>query len=203
MMPIVLEILTGSWNLTKMGFSFIGKFLASLNAQGVVGLMVAILLSLVSFHEWSDARHWHKQSNQFEKLYRIDENSFVKIAAKANSLRDSIAAVSQGISSTLKANHDAQSARIDTDSRALFMRGPGKAACGNNPSTSAVASGRDQAPPATGPATAPVPSADRAAVPWDWIVQVVTEHDQLLNDDSTYRLNSQKQRQAWEQESRK
>ena len=76
MEAIALELLTGGWNLIKMGCSALGKFLGSLNAQGVVGLIVALILTYCSFHEWGEARHWKKQSDRYEALYNQEHKAF-------------------------------------------------------------------------------------------------------------------------------
>lgn len=78
---IALEILTGGWNLAKMGFAALGAFLSKLNAQGVAGLVVALVLAILCFREWSEARHWHKQSDRFEQLYNGEKTAFAKTVA--------------------------------------------------------------------------------------------------------------------------
>ena len=73
---IALELLTGGWNLIKMGFSAIGKFLGSLNAQGWIGLIVAALLGWTSLHFWGEARHFEKQSARWQTLYTREHTAF-------------------------------------------------------------------------------------------------------------------------------
>jgi uncharacterized small protein (DUF1192 family) len=80
-MTIALELLTGGWNIIKMGFSALGRFLGSLNAQGVCGLIVSLILAYVSFHQWMEARHWHKQSDRYEALYTQEKAAFDRTVA--------------------------------------------------------------------------------------------------------------------------
>lgn len=75
-MPAIGEIFLGFWNLTKMGFSAVGKFLSSLDAQGWIGLIVCIPLAYVALSQWGDARHWHKQSDRNELLYKREHLAF-------------------------------------------------------------------------------------------------------------------------------
>jgi len=191
---VILEILTGSWNLVKMGGSAIGGFLSKLNAQGVAGLAVALVLAGLCIHEWGEQRHWHKQSDRYEKLYNADEADAKRIAAQAIALKQQIDALSSSISAALKEKHDAEDSRIGADADAVRVRGPGKAVCASHAQLPAGASGHEQAAPAATNAGPQVPAGDWAAVPWSWLVTVIEEHDQLLNDDKTWSANDQQQR---------
>jgi hypothetical protein len=174
-----LEILTGGWNLLKMGFSALADFLKSLNPQGVIGLLVALILTILSIHEWSEQRHWHKQSDRYEALYNAELAHEQKIAKQAVDLKTRIDALSSSITTEVKDEHDAEDRRIASDADTVRLRGPGKAACTGDSSTAAAAVRPGSSASANaGPQMSP---GDRATVPWDWLVTVVEEHDQLLN----------------------
>lgn len=73
--------------------SKIMAFLRSLNGQGVIGLIVAVALAFLLVRAESESRHWHKQSDRYEKLYtaehsgRItDRQAYVTAQAQAAAL---------------------------------------------------------------------------------------------------------------------
>lgn len=75
-----------------------------------------------------------------------------------------------------KAN-DEENRRIAADAHDLRLSGPGRAVC--NPQPAATAGGRVESAPVADAAGSALPSDDRAAVPWGWLVVRATEHDQL------------------------
>jgi hypothetical protein len=89
----------------------------------------------------------------------------------------------QQISSDLrKATDETQAANAAT-AHALRMSGPGKARCPSVPRS--AGNGAPVAKPdAAGP---PLPPADLAAVPWDWLSDRAEEHDQLLAEVQAWR----------------
>lgn len=172
----------------------IKSFFGALNSQGWAGLIGCCVFAWVSVHQWGEARHWHKQSNQYQKLYNADEAAAKRIAQQAVALKQQIDALARNISHTLKEHHDAESSRIHADADALRLRGPGKATCASHPGLSPGPGGHDQAASSAPDAGSPVPSGDWAVVPWSWLVTVIEEHDQLLNDDKAWNENDAKQR---------
>lgn len=77
----------------------------------------------------------------------------------------------------LEEARDEQDRRIAADAQSLLLRGPGKARC-----APAVPQGAGGANPAEPNAPGPeMPSGERAAVPWDWLVNRSRGHDELLN----------------------
>lgn len=189
--PVVKAFFGGALSSAWAG---IRSFFRSLNSQGWMGLIGCAALSILWVHTAGEARHWHKQSDRYEKLYNADEASAKRIAQQAVALKQKIDALARNISVTLKEQHDAESSRISADADAVRLRGPGKAACPGHPGLPTVPGGHEQAASSATNAGPQVPPGDWAAVPWDWLVQVVEEHDQLLNDDRTYRENDAKQR---------
>lgn len=47
-----------------------------INVQGMAGIAAAIVLAILLVAAKIDARHWHKQSAQYEQLYRGSEAAF-------------------------------------------------------------------------------------------------------------------------------
>jgi hypothetical protein len=185
-----MALLTSGWNFIKMGFSVLGKFLGSLNSQGVAGLIVALVLSAVAVHQWSIARHWHKQSDQNAKLYQRELDHDAKIAKQAVDLKTKIDGLTINISHLLKEQNDAQNARIHSAADDLRMRGPGKAACPGNPGF-AAAPGRSQQPAGTGnAAVAQVRDSggiSLIALPFADTVDFGEEHDRYRTEAMTWR----------------
>lgn len=105
-MGIVLELLTGGWNLIKMGFTALGNFLKSLNAQGVCGLLVSLALAFLAFHEWSEARHWHKQSNQYQALYTAEQKTLEETVANYRNAAAQAEASDKANAARVKAQQD-------------------------------------------------------------------------------------------------
>src|SRR5690348_1339714 len=50
------------------------RFLSVLIGQGVIGLIAACILAFLWIRAEGEARHWHKQSNQFEKHYNVEHS---------------------------------------------------------------------------------------------------------------------------------
>lgn len=202
---ILLELALGGWDWLKSGLRFAGKILKSLNAQGVIGLIVALALTFVAFGQWSSARHWKKQSGQFEKLYRADEASFQRIAQKANALKVKTDALTVKISAALKERHNEEVASNAADAAALRVSGPGKAACPGNSGPATSASGHVQAAAPSNAALDKVP--DRAgtvliAMPFDDAIDFAKSHDDLRSEVKTWRDDDTELRKAWPKSSK-
>jgi len=88
------------------------------------------------------------------------------------------------ISKQLRDRTDEENRRIAGDAGTLRLRGPGKAVC---PSVSTGSREHQQAAPKPDVAGPSLPTDDRAAVPWDWLVQRAQEHDELLNENKAWR----------------
>jgi hypothetical protein len=112
---IALELLTGGWNLVKMGFTALGDFLKSLNAQGVVGLLVALVLSYFLYTQWSEARHWKKQSARYETLYTRDHTAFGRTVLNYRAAAAKAEAADRANSARVKAQQDLNSQEQSDD----------------------------------------------------------------------------------------
>jgi FtsZ-interacting cell division protein ZipA len=86
--------------------------------------------------------------------------------------------------------------------RDLSLRGAGAASshCGPINSTRPVAgpSGPRTAPSTSSPAAAQVSAGDWATVPWRWLVNVVTQHDDLLDEAQRWRNDKAKQNELYQ-----
>jgi hypothetical protein len=138
MIAILLKLALGARKWATLGLAALRRFFGSLNAQGWIGLICCAGMAMIALHQWGEARHWKKQSGQFEKLYRADEASFAKIAAHAQAIKQKTDQLSASINKTIKEKNDAENARISATVDALRLRGPGKAACSGSASTPAV-----------------------------------------------------------------
>lgn len=168
----------------------LSKFFGSLNAQGWLGVACTVAMAFLWLHTAGEARHWHKQSARFEKLYNRDEDNAAQLASHAVALKAKIDALSASISSTLKEQHDAQDRRIDADANAARMRGPGKAACSGNPGVPATPGGSQQPNRAANAAVDSVPpiqGLDLIGLPFADTIDFAQQHDGFRNEAMTWR----------------
>jgi hypothetical protein len=70
MTAFLLKLALGGLNLLKLIGSLLKQFFEALDVQGWIGLVAAVVLAVLLVREHGEARHWSKQSAQFEKLYR-------------------------------------------------------------------------------------------------------------------------------------
>lgn len=82
-----------------------------LNAQGIIGIAVSLLLSGFLLAAKLDVRHWKKQSGQFEQLYRAEQAAFAGTVANYR------AAAEQA-----RAADAANKARVEADQAAINER---------------------------------------------------------------------------------
>jgi hypothetical protein len=116
----------------------------------------------------------------------------VQLDAETEQARTSEQAA-QKLAKKIKDQTDEENRRIAGDAHALRVSGPGKALCRSVPT--APGNGASSAnPDVTGPA---LPPDDRAAVPWNWLVQRAQEHDELLNETSAWRQWYQEVLKVW------
>jgi hypothetical protein len=82
----------------------------------------------------------------------------------------------------------------------LRVRGPGRASC--PAPVDAGASGHEQALTAEADAGLAVSPEHWARVPWDWLVTVIQEHDDVLTEADAWRKNDQAKSEIIAQESK-
>ena len=106
-------------------------YLRLLNIQGIAGLAVSVCLALLLVIQKGDTRHWRKQSDQFEQLYRGEQASFAgtvanyRAAAAAARSADNAAAErvrAEQAAINQRSNHDLQTRLADARANADRLR---------------------------------------------------------------------------------
>lgn len=177
----------------------IAAFFGSLNSQGWLGFIGCAAMGLLWLHTAGEARHWHKQSVQYQKLHNNDLAHDAKIAKQAVDLKAKVDALTLNISRTLREWNDAQNSRIAGAADDLRLRGPGKAVCPGNP-VDPSGSGKSQQPGRSGnAAVAPVSDAggQLAALPFSDTVTFGQSHDAYRAEVMTWRQWYQRLVAAW------
>ena len=82
-----------------------------LNPQGLAGLAVSLCLAILLVIQIGDARHWKKESAQFEQLYRGEQSAFTTTVANYRAASDAARAAD-------KANAD----RVASEQRTINER---------------------------------------------------------------------------------
>jgi hypothetical protein len=141
-----------------------------LNVQGIAGLAASLALAVLLMLAKADARHWHKQSDQYEQLYRGEQAAFAGTVANyraatataraadlANATR--VAAAQRTINERTQRDFEARLAaaraaaqrlRVEAGNAAAGPRGRGKPPMPGLPAApggAAQAPGEDRLPP--------------------------------------------------------
>ena len=159
----------------------VGGFLKMIPRWAWIALAVVIaVIGLVLFHN-------HKV-NQFERDTRTDERAKVDaewtarmdaMRKKAEGVRNRAEALARDINKDIGGRNEQEARLIVSRADALRVRGPGAARCRpDNHSSVPIAAGQHE-PASGGPnvAGSSVPSDDRAAVPWPWLVERAQQCD--------------------------
>jgi hypothetical protein len=78
-----------------------------LNIQGIAGLAAAVCLALLLVIQKGDTRHWRKQSDQFERLYRGEQSAFAGTVANYRAAAEAARAADRAASQRVAAEqHD-------------------------------------------------------------------------------------------------
>jgi hypothetical protein len=80
-MGFLLKLALGGLNILKLIGGWIAAFFKALNLQGWIGLAGCLLLAYFWIGQRGEARHWHKQSDRFEALYRAEQAAFAQTVA--------------------------------------------------------------------------------------------------------------------------
>jgi ClpP class serine protease len=133
-----------------------------LNWQGIAGLAATVALAVLLVVARTDARHWRKQSGQFEQLYHREQAAFADTVANY-----------RAAAATARAADEANATRVATEQRAINERTADDFAARLAAARDAARRLRVEPQPAADPGarrSAPVPglstaaaSADRAA----------------------------------------
>jgi hypothetical protein len=79
---IAAKLLLDGW--LKAALSAVSSFFRALNAQGWIGLIASATLAFLLVRAESESRHWHKQSDRYEKLYAADHATLQRISSTRN-----------------------------------------------------------------------------------------------------------------------
>jgi hypothetical protein len=82
-----------------------------LNWQGIAGLAATVALAVLLVVARTDARHWRKQSGQFEQLYHREQAAFADTVANY-----------RAATATARAADEANATRVATEQRAINER---------------------------------------------------------------------------------
>ena len=102
-----------------------------LNIQGIAGLAVSVCLALLLVIQKGDTRHWRKQSDQFEQLYRGEQAAFASTVANYRAAAEAARAADKAAAERVRAeqaainqrsNHDLQTRLADARARADRLR---------------------------------------------------------------------------------
>lgn len=76
-----IKLALGGLNLLKMLGGLLKRFFSALNVQGWIGLAVSLVVAWYALGQHGEARHWKKQSGQFETLYHNEQAAFAQTVA--------------------------------------------------------------------------------------------------------------------------
>jgi hypothetical protein len=195
-----LKLALGGLNILKLIGGAIASFFRALNVQGWIGLGVALLLGFLLLQQHGETRHWHKQSDQFEKLYRGELANEARIAKQARDLKRSIDTLTANISQTMRDWNNAENRRIASSADTVRVLGPGKAICPGGPVIAAGAGGPQSARGPGDASVAQVPSGERVdliALPFAPTVDFAEQHDLNRAEVLTWREWYRKLLAAW------
>jgi len=154
----------------------IGNLLGRISWQG----WLCIACALAGLWLVHDRNHW-KAADERDHATAVNYRRQLDTETEKNKAAEKQTAQ---ISKQLRDRTDEENRRIAGDADTLRLRGPGKAVCPGVPTSP---SGHEQAAPDTNVAGPSLPTDERAAVPWDWLVQRAQEHDELLNENKAWR----------------
>jgi hypothetical protein len=167
----------GQW--LKTAFAWVLRFLGLQVSLRV--WMVAVAL-LVGWHWHSGAVRRSVAAN--DALWKA---KFDRLGEESRAIADRTNRATAKIAEALRSRTDEENLRIAADADALRVSGPGKAVCTGHAGLSAATGGREQSAPLTDAARPPLPTDERAAVPWLWLTGRGQEHDDLLTEVKAWR----------------
>lgn len=92
--------------------------LAFLGWRGIVGVAGMLVLSLLLVVQKGETRHWHKQSDGFEKLYRTEHLAFGQTVLNWRAAAIAAAAIDKANVARVEADQSAINERSDHDFQA-------------------------------------------------------------------------------------
>lgn len=175
----------------------VGSALSKLNAQGWIGLLAVTILSISTAHFALSANRWKAQEAKDAHNVQVEKAAAAQIASQAVDLKQRTDALTSSLTQAIKERTDAENSHLVATTDALRLSGPGKAVCASHPVIAAAPVQRGA--PAGADSGPSVPSDNRAAVPWSWLVTVIREHDQMRNDLQAVEDQHTQLEQAWPQ----
>jgi len=120
------------------------SLLRLLNVQGIAGIAVSIALGLLLILQMGEARHWKKQSGQFEALYIHEQAALASTVANYRAAADAARAADQANVARVAAEQRSINERTSNDyearlaaARTLAQRLRGEAAADPSPGRAA------------------------------------------------------------------
>jgi hypothetical protein len=107
------------------------SILRLLNVQGIAGLAVGAILGLLLVLQKGEARHWKKQSGQYERLYKQEQEAFAGTVANYRAAAEQARATDQANARRVLADqaqinertsHDLETRLADARARAERLR---------------------------------------------------------------------------------
>ena len=133
-----------------------------LNPQGIAGLMTSVVLAALLLIQKGEARRWHRQSAQFEQLYRDEQRAFATTIINYGGAAETARALDRATGERVRreqqhisdrTNNDFEARIADARTRAGRLRGqsavasadPGDRRAASMPGLPAAPGGADQA----------------------------------------------------------
>lgn len=130
-------------------------FLRLLNPQGIAGLAASIVLALLLVAAKVDARHWRKQSAQFEQLYRAEVQAHASSLANVRAAAERARAEDRANADRVRSAQQQISERIENDFEARLADARARARRLQPVPAAAGSDGAGRAAPVPGLSAAP------------------------------------------------
>lgn len=179
-------------------------FIAAKAFLGGVPRWVWIALAAVAVLTAGVVWHKHRAHAAIQAAVKAEDAVWVQRLAderkRAVAARSEAEAAHAAMSDMERKQHEQVIRSNAAAASALLVRGAGAARCRplDNPGAATSPGGHNQSAPITDAARSQMPTGDWALVPWDWLVKRAQEHDDVLDEDRTWRTNDAHQREAWE-----
>ena len=139
------------------------SLLRLLNPQGIAGLAASIVLALLLITAKVDARHWRKQSSQFEQLYRAEVQAHALSIANVRAATERARAADRANAGRVRSAQHQISERIENDFEARLADARARARRLQPVPAPASRDGAGRAAPVPGLSAAPARAAQAAA----------------------------------------
>ena len=154
-----------------------------LNPQGIAGLAASAVLALLLIAAKVDARHWRKQSGQFEQLYRAEVQAHAASLANVRAATDRARAEDRANAAQVRSAQHQISERITNDFEARLADARARARRLQPVAAPAIRDGRGRAAPMPGLSAAPGGPAQAAGQDRLPAVDALTATEQAIQLD--------------------